>query len=69
MRLGDLLVCVDDIVAESPRPLAQSLKERGVSQSGKLVVMKVNLGTVFCFVVLLSVLYTVCSVEQGVRLR
>ncbi|CAM9362910.1 unnamed protein product, partial [Ectocarpus sp. 4 AP-2014] len=41
VRLGDLLVSVDTIVAETPRRLAQGLQDTGLSQSGKLVVVKV----------------------------
>ena len=41
VRLGDLIVSVDNVVAETPRLLAQGLREAGLSQSGKLVVVKV----------------------------
>lgn len=43
VQVGDLLVSVDNIVAETPRLLAQGLKESGLSQSGKLIVVKVRL--------------------------
>ena len=35
------MVSVDSIVAETPKLLAKGLKETGLSQSGKLVVVKV----------------------------
>ncbi|CAM9500221.1 unnamed protein product [Scytosiphon promiscuus] len=41
VQVGDLLVSVDNIVAETPRLLAQGLKASGLSHSGKLVVVKV----------------------------
>lgn len=41
VQVGDLLVSVDSIVAETPRLLAQSLQDTGLSKSGKLVVVKV----------------------------
>lgn len=44
MEVGDLLVSVDNIVAETPRLLAQGLMDSGLSQSGKLVVVKVSMG-------------------------
>lgn len=42
MRCGDLVVSVDNVVAETPHLLAQGLREQGLSQSGKLVVVKVR---------------------------
>lgn len=42
MEVGDLLVSVDNIVAETPRLLAQGLRQTGLAQSGKLVVVKVR---------------------------
>lgn len=42
VEVGDMLVSVDNIVAETPRLLAQGLKQTGLAQSGKLVVVKVN---------------------------
>ena len=42
VEVGDLLVSVDNIVAETPRLLAQGLKQTGLAQSGKLVVVKVG---------------------------
>lgn len=59
VKLGDLLVSVDSIVADTPKQLAQGLRETGVSQSGKLVVMKVqqqrNIGKrlLYCFTIVL----------------
>lgn len=42
VEVGDLLVSVDNIVAETPRLLAHGLKQTGLAHSGKLIVVKVR---------------------------
>lgn len=42
--MGDLVVSVHSIVADTPTSLAKGLTDEGISQSGELVVMKAREG-------------------------
>ena len=53
VQVGDLVVSVDNIVAEKPRSLAEGLNNEHLAKSGKKAIMKASLnirrGECSCF--------------------